>query len=251
MAKYQLQQKLANGTMKDIPITSVNDVADINVIADDYTEVDLINSNGNTLAAIPFRKINGESIIGKDPLTISGGGGTSHPVYTEANANKYEILGNGTTDNCKFKFTGESGSRYYFNLAGEVNNNVLQFQGAMLELEIVNTDVEVIFFSTNTDQTWYDHQINGSPNAVCLTNDKLMLVTFDEIARDRLFLTLKGQDESISNTLVYGDAEQSINVNIGLGEPTSANCYANGLIISMRKDDVGILHVNIGGQYEV
>lgn len=43
MAKYQLQQKLANDTMKDIPITSVNDVADINVIADDYTEVDLIN----------------------------------------------------------------------------------------------------------------------------------------------------------------------------------------------------------------
>ena len=74
MAKYQLQQKLANGTMKDIPITSVNDMADINVIADDYTEVDLINKNGNTLAAIPFRKINGESIVGKDPLTISGGG---------------------------------------------------------------------------------------------------------------------------------------------------------------------------------
>lgn len=244
MAKYQLQQKLANGTMKDIPITSVNDVADINVIADDYTEVDLINKNGNTLAAIPFRKINGESIIGKDPLTISGGG-TSHPVYTEANTDKWAMLGNGTTDNCKFKFTGESGSRYYFDLG-----NCGQFQGAMLELEIVNTDVEVIFYSTITDQTWYDHQINGSPNAVCLTNSKLMLVTFDEIARSR-FLTLAGQDESISNTLQYGEGEQSINVNIGSGIPSEANCYANGLIISMRKDDVGILHVNIGGQYEV
>lgn len=245
MAKYQLQQKLANGTMKDIPITSVNDVADINVIGDDYTEVDLINKNGNTLAAIPFRKINGESIIGKDPLTISGGG-ASHPVYTEANTDKWTVLGNGTTDNCKFKFTGESGSRYYFDLG-----NCGQFQGAMLELEIVNTDVEVIFYSTITDQTWYDHQINGSPNAVCLTNSKLMLVTFDEIARSGLFLTLAGQDESISNTLQYGEGEQSINVNIGSGTPAQANCYANGLIISMRKDDVGILHVNIGGQIEV
>ena len=246
MAKYQLQQKLANGTMKDIPITSVNDVVDINVIADDYTEVDLINKNGNTLAAIPFRKINGESIIGKDPLTISGGGGTSHPVYTETNTDKWAMLGNGTTDNCKFKFTGESGSRYYFDLG-----NCGQFQGAMLELEIVNTDVEVIFYSTITDQTWYDHQITNSPNAVCLTNSKLMLVTFDEIARSRLDLTLVGQDESISNTLQYGEGEQSINVNIGAGTPSEANCYANGLIISMRKDDVGILHVNIGGQYEV
>lgn len=245
MAEYQLQQKLANGTMKDIPITSVNDVADINVIPDDYTEVDLINKNGNTLAAIPFRKINGESIIGKDPLTISGGG-TSHPVYTEANTDKWAMLGNGTTDNCKFKFTGESGSRYYFDLG-----NCGQFQGAMLELEIVNTDVEVIFYSTITDQTWYDHQINGSPNAVCLTNSKLMLVTFDEIARSGLGLTLAGQDESISNTLAYGESEQSINVNIGSGAPSQASCYANGLIISMRKDDVGILHVNIGGQYEI
>ena len=245
MAKYQLQQKLANGTMKDIPITSVNDVADINVIPDDYTEVDLINKNGNTLAAIPFRKINGESIIGKDPLTISGGG-TSHPVYTEANTDKWAMLGNGTTDNCKFKFTGESGSRYYFDLG-----NCGQFQGAMLELEIVNTDVEVIFYSTITDQTWYDHQITNSPNAVCLTNSKLMLVTFDEIARSRLDLTLVGQDESILNTLAYGEGKQSINVNIGSGIPSEASCYANGLIISMRKDDVGILHVNIGGQYEV
>lgn len=246
MAKYQLQQKLANGTMKDIQIKSVNDVADIKVIADDYTGVDLINKNGSTLAAIPFRKINGESIIGKDPLTISGGGGTSHPVYTEANTDKWTILGNGTTDNCKFKFTGESGSRYYFDLG-----NCGQFQGAMLELEIVNTDVEVIFYSTITDQPWYDHQITDSPKAVCLTNSKLILVTFDEIARSRLVLTLAGQDESISNTLQYGEAEQSINVNIGYETPPQPNYYANSLIISMRKDDVGILHVNIGGQYEV
>lgn len=245
MAKYQMQKKLANGTIEDVQIVSVNDVNDISVIDDDYTEVDLINKNGDTLAAIPFRKINGQSIIGKDPLTISGGG-TSHPVYTEANTDKWAMLGNGTTDNCKFKFTGESGSRYYFDLG-----NCGQFQGAMLELEIVNTDVEVIFYSTITDQTWYDHQITNSPNAVCLTNSKLMLVTFDEIARSKLDLTLAGQDESISNTLAYGDAEQSINVNIGSGTPSEANCYANGLIISMRKDDVGILHVNIGGQYEV
>lgn len=246
MAEYQLQQKLANGTMKDILIRSVNDVANINVIPDDYTGVALINKNGSTLTAIPFRKINGESIIGKDPLTISGGGGTSHPVYTEANTDKWAMLGNGTTDNCKFKFTGESGSRYYFDLG-----NCGQFQGAMLELEIVNTDVEVIFYSTITDQAWYDHQITNSPNAVCLTNSKLMLVTFDEIARSSLPLTLAGRDESISNTLQYGEGEQSINVNIGSGYPTEANCYANGLIISMRKDDVGILHVNIGRQYEV
>lgn len=245
MAKYQLQQKLANGTIEDVQIVSVNDVNDISVIDDDYTEVNLINKNGDTLAAIPFRKINGESIIGKDPLTISGGG-ASHPVYTETNTDKWAMLGNGTTDNCKFKFTGESGSRYYFDLG-----NCGQFQGAMLELEIVNTDVEVIFYSTITDQTWYDHQITNSPNAVCLTNSKLMLVTFDEIARSRLDLTLAGQDESISNTLAYGEGKQSINVNIGFGIPSEANCYANGLIISMRKDDVGILHVNIGGQFEV
>lgn len=240
--KYLDQNGLANFWTK-IKEKLFNNVEAVDV--DDYIEAQFFNRKGNTITAIPFRKINGQSIIGKDPLTISGGG-ASHPVYTEANTDKWAILGNGTTDNCKFKFTGESGSRYYFDLG-----NCGQFQGAMLELEIVNTDVEVIFYSTITDQTWYDHQINGSPNAVCLTNSKLMLVTFDEIARSRLFLTLAGQDESISNTLQYGEDEQSINVNIGSGTPTQANCYANGLIISMRKDDVGILHVNIGGQYEV
>ena len=215
---------------------------------DDYTEVEFLDKAGNTIEALPFRKINGESIIGKDPLTISGGGGTSHPVYTEANTNKYEILGNGTTDNCKFKFTGESGSRYYFNLA-----NCGAFQGAMLELEIVNTDVEVIFFSTNVDQDWFGHYI-GDAAGVCLTNanGKLILVTFDAIAQERMFLTTSGYYESISNSTYYGtDYENSINVSIGQGEPSQANCYANGLIISMRKDDVGILHVTIGAQYEV
>lgn len=108
-----MQKKLANGTIEDVQIASVNDVNDISVIDDDYTEVDLINKNGDTLAAIPFRKINGESIIGKDPLTISGGGGTNHPVYTETNTDKYTVA---KVDNqLLVKFTGESGSRYYFN----------------------------------------------------------------------------------------------------------------------------------------
>ena len=226
---------------------------DTNTAAPEYTGLSLLDGKDNTLVQIPFRKINGESIIGEDPLVISGGG-TSHPIYTEVNTDKYEILGNGTTDNCKFKFTGESGSRYYFNLAGEVNNNPLSFQGNMLELEIVNTDVEVIFFSTITDQTWYDHQITGSPNAVCLTNanGKLILVTFDAIAKERMELTTSGRDESISNSLMYGTTyDNSVNVNIGAGEPSQATAYANNLIISMRKDDVGILHVTIGAQYEV
>lgn len=244
MAKYQLQQKLANGTMKDIPITSVNDVADINVIPDDYTEVDLINKNGSTLAAIPFRKINGESIIGKDPLTISGGGGTSHPVYTELNTNKYQLT-QGTYNGFNIKFTGESGSRYIFKLDDQLLQTLGQTSGIQsdkISLEIQNDDVEVTFY--NTVSTSYWSGTFDDPTAFLIYNTGLIFLTKSEefnIANAQL--DINGCDcgpEYINNGGCSFD----------IGFPTSTEQkYSNELYFTLKKDEVGTLHVTVGLVY--
>lgn len=242
MAKYQLQQKLANGTMKDIPITSVNDVADINVIADDYTEVDLINSNGNTLAAIPFRKINGESIIGKDPLTISGGGGTSHPVYTEANIDKFEQVYDKQYNNWTYRFTGESGSRYLFNFTTNMFTAGALDDRDKFGIEIANNDVEVTFYNTVPQSYWT--QAFSNPTAFVIYNTGLIFLTkSEEFKTVAAQLDINGCDcgpEYINNGGCSFD----------IGFPTAAEQrYSNELYFTLRKDEVGTLHVTVGLVY--
>lgn len=239
MAKYQLQQKLANGTMKDIPITSVNDVADINVIADDYTEVDLINKNGNTLAAIPFRKINGESIIGKDPLTISGGGGTSHPVYTEANIDKWDYVYDKTYNNWTLKITGESGSRYLFNFTMNMFTAGCPNEADRFGIEIANNDVEVTFYNTVYRDYWT--QSFSNPTSFVIYNTGLIFLTkSEEFSAGNNTLDINGCDcgpEYINNGGCSFDIEF----------PTSAEQrYSNELYFTLRKDEVGTLHVTVG-----
>lgn len=246
MAKYQLQQKLANGTMKDIPITSVNDVADINVIPDDYTEVDLINKNGDTLAAIPFRKINGESIIGKDPLTISGGGGASHPVYTELDTNKYQV-GQSTYNGFNIKFTGESGSRYIFHLDDQLLETLGQTSGIQsdnISLEIQNDDVEVTFYNTVGMQFWQN--TFDSPALFGLYNSGLIFLTQSKEvgASTRNGIDINGCDcgpEYINNGGCSFVLETASNA--------SDQMYANELYFTLRKDEVGTLHATVGTIY--
>lgn len=239
MAKYQLQQKLANGTMKDIPITSVNDVNDISVIDDDYTEVDLINKNGNTLAAIPFRKINGESIIGKDPLTISGGGGTSHPVYTEANTDKWSYVYDKTYNNWTLKITGESGSRYLFNFTMNMFTAGCPNEADRFGIEIANNDVEVTFYNTVYRDYWT--QGFSDPTSFVIYNTGL------------IFLTKSEEFSACNNTLDINGCDcgpEYINnggCSFDIGFPTSAEQkYSNELYFTLRKDEVGTLHVTVG-----
>lgn len=239
MAKYQLQQKLANGTMKDIPITSVNDVADINVIPDDYTEVDLINKNGNTLAAIPFRKINGESIIGKDPLTISGGGGTSHPVYTETNTDKWGYVYDKTYNNWTLKITGESGSRYLFNFTMNMFTAGCPDEADRFGIEIANNDVEVTFYNTVYRDYWT--QSFSDPTSFVIYNTGLIFLTkSEEFSAGNNTLDINGCDcgpEYINNGGCSFD----------IGFPTSTEQkYSNELYFTLRKDEVGTLHVTVG-----
>ena len=242
MAKYQLQQKLANGTMKDIPITSVNDVADINVITDDYTEVDLINSNGNTLAAIPFRKINGESIIGKDPLTISGGGGTSHPIYTEANIDKFEQVYDKQYNNWTYRFTGESGSRYLFNFTTNMFTAGALDDRDKFGIEIANNDVEVTFYNTVPQSYWT--QTFSDPTAFVIYNTGLIFLTkSEEFNSAAAQLDINGCDCDPS---YIGNNGCSFDI----GFPTTAGQrYSNELYFTLRKDEVGTLHVTVGLVY--
>lgn len=243
MAKYQLQQKLANDTMKDIPITSVNDVADINVIADDYTEVDLINKNGNTLAAIPFRKINGESIIGKDPLTISGGGGTSHPVYTEANTDKYIVA---KVDNILLvKFTGESGSRYYFNFDSMVYPAT---DGCdRLAFKILNNDVKVFAYTSGQAIDTLYHEI-ANINYLFLYNDGFLSVALTDYAMNSLkWSTHAGNNASMGNSYYAGDLMQNNYVAVTNDQSDDIQW----LLLTMYKNEVGVLEVMVEHQGDI
>ena len=243
MAKYQVQQKLANGTMKDIPVVSVNDVVDTNVIDDDYTEVDLINRDGSTMVAIPFRKINGESIIGKDPLTISGGGGTSHPVYTELDTNKYQLT-QGTYNGFNIKFTGESGSRYIFKLDDQLLETLCQTSGVQtdnISLEIQNDDVEVTFYNTCDSRFW--EQSFDSPELFGLYNSGLIFLTQSkEVGMStRNSIDVNGCDcdpSYIGNSGCSFVLEATLNA--------SDQMYANELYFTLRKDEVGTLHATVG-----
>lgn len=243
MAKYQLQQKLANGTMKDIPITSVNDVADINVIADDYTEVDLINKNGNTLAAIPFRKINGESIIGKDPLTISGGGGTSHPVYTETNTDKYTVA---KVDNqLLVKFTGESGSRYYFNF------DSMEYPATdgcdCLAFKILNNDVKVFAYTSGHAIDTFYHEI-ANTNYLFLYNDGFLSVALTDYAMNsQKWSTHSGRAASMGNSYYAGGLMQNNYVAVTNDQSDDIQW----LLLTMYKNEVGVLEVMVEQQGDI
>lgn len=243
MAKYQLQQKLANDTMKDIPITSVNDVADINVIPDDYTEVDLINKNGNTLAAIPFRKINGESIIGKDPLTISGGGGTSHPVYTETNTDKYTVA---KVDNkLLVKFTGESGSRYYFNF------DSMEYPATdgcdCLAFKILNNDVKVFAYTSGQALDTFYHEITNT-NYLFLYNDGFLSVALTDYAMNaNKWSTYAGNDASMGNSYYAGGLLQ--NNYVAVTNDQSGDIQ--WLLLTMYKNEVGVLEVMVEHQGDI
>lgn len=241
MAKYQMQKKLANGTIENVQIVSANDVNDISVIDVDYTGVELINKNGDTLAAIPFRKINGQSIIGKDPLTISGGGGTSHPVYTELNTNKYQLT-QGTYNGFNIKFTGESGSRYIFKLDDQLLQTLGQTSGIQsdkISLEIQNDDVEVTFY--NTVSTIYWSKTFDDPTAFLIYNTGLIFLTKSEEFNVAIAqLDINGCDcgpEYINNGGCSFD----------IGFSTSAEQrFSNELYFTLRKDEVGTLHVTVG-----
>ena len=237
MAKYQLQQKLATGTMKDIPITSVNDVADINVISDDYTEVGLISKNGNTLAAIPFRKINGESIIGKDPLTISGGGGTSHPVYTETNTDKYTVVN--AYNQLWVNFTGESGSRYYFNFdsveyprTGGCNS---------LAFKILNNDVKVFAYTSGQAVDTFYREI-ANINYLFLYNDGFLSVALTDNAMNaQKWSTCTGNNAGRGNIYYPGGLMRNNFVTVANDQGDEIQW----LLLTMYKNEVGVLEVMV------
>lgn len=243
MAKYQLQQKLANGTMKDIPITSVNDVNDISVIDDDYTEVDLINKNGNTLAAIPFRKINGESIIGKDPLTISGGGGTSHPVYTEANTDKYIVAK--VYNKLLVKFTGESGSRYYFNFD---NMQYPATDGCdNLAFKIINDDVKVFAYTSGQAIDTFYHEI-ANTNYLFLYNDGFLSVALTDYAMNyQKWSTHAGNNASMGNSYYANGLMQDNYVAVTNDQSDDIQW----LLLTMYKNEVGVLEVMVEHQGDI
>lgn len=243
MAKYQLQQKLANDTMKDIPITSVNDVADINVIADDYTEVDLINKNGSTLAAIPFRKINGESIIGKDPLTISGGGGTSHPVYTEANTDKYIVAK--VDYKLLVKFTGESGSRYYFNFD---NMQYPATDGCdCLAFKILNNDVKAFAYTSGRALDTFYHEITNT-NYLFLYNDGFLSVALTGYAMNsQKWSTYTGNNASMGNSYYANGLMQDNYVAVTNNQSDDIQW----LLLTMYKNEVGVLEVMVEQQGDI
>lgn len=243
MAKYQMQKKLANGTIEDVQIVSVNDVNDINVIADDYTEVDLINKNGSTLAAIPFRKINGESIIGKEPLTISSGGGTSHPVYTEANTDKYTVA---KVDNqLLVKFTGESGSRYYFNF------DSMEYPATdgcdCLAFKILNNDVKVFAYTSGRALDTFYHEITNT-NYLFLYNDGFLSIALTDYAMNaQKWSTYTSNNASMGNSYYAGGLMQNNYVAVTNDQSDDIQW----LLLTMYKNEVGVLEVMVEQQGDI
>lgn len=242
MAKYQMQKKLANGTIEDVQIVSVNDVNDISVIDDDYTGVDLINKNGDTLAAIPFRKINGESIIGKDPLTISGGGGTSHPVYTEANTDKYTVAK--VYNNLLVKFTGESGSRYYFNFD---SMDYPATDGCdWLAFKILNNDVKVFAYTSGRALDTFYHEITNT-NYLFLYNDGFLSVALTDYAMNSKWSTYSGRDASMDNSYYANGLMQDNYVAVTNDQSDDIQW----LLLTMYKNEVGVLEVMVEHQGDI
>lgn len=243
MAKYQMQKKLANGTIEDVQIVSVNDVHDISVIDDDYTEVDLINKNGGTLAAIPFRKINGESIIGKDPLTINGGG-ASHPVYTEANTDKYTVA---KVDNqLLVKFTGESGSRYYFNF------DSVEYPATdgcdCLAFKILNNDVKVFAYTGGRALDTLYYEITNI-NYLFLYNDGFLSVALTDYAMNsQKWSTYTGNNASMGNSYyAWGSTLQNNYVAVTNDQSDDIQW----LLLTMYKNEVGVLEVMVEHQGDI
>lgn len=218
MAKYQLQQKLANGTMKDILITSVNDVADIN------------------------GKINGDSIIGKDPLTISGGG-ASHPVYTEANTDKYTVA---KVDNqLLVKFTGESGSRYYFNF------DSMEYPATdgcdCLAFKILNNDVKVFAYTSGRALDTFYHEITNT-NYLFLYNDGFLSVALTDYAMNsQNWSTYTGNNASMGNSYYANGLMQNNYVAV----TNDRSDDIQWLLLTMYKNEVGVLEVMVEHQGDI
>ena len=207
---------------------------------DDYAEANFLDRNGNTITALPFRKINGESIIGKDPLTISGGG-TSHPVYTEANTDKYTVAKVG--GEFLVTFTGESGSRYYFNF------DSMQYSSTdgcnNLAFKIINTDVKVFAYTKLHSIDTFYHEISDT-DCVAFHNDKFLSVVITDYANSLKWSTHNAQSVSMGNSYYDGNTDYYVTV---------ANDYNNNdvqyLMLTMYKNEVGVLEVVVESQGDI
>lgn len=199
MAKYQLQQKLANGTMKDIPI--------INVIAD------------------------------------SGGGGTSHPVYTETNTDKYTVA---KVDNqLLVKFTGESGSRYYFNF------DSMEYPATdgcdCLAFKILNNDVKVFAYTSGRALDTFYHEITNT-NYLFLYNDGFLSVALTDYARNsQKWNTHAGINASMGNSYYAGGLMQNNYVAV----TNDRSVDIQWLLLTMYKNEVGVLEVMVEQQGDI
>lgn len=209
MAKYQLQQKLANGTMKDIPIASV-----------------------------------GQSIIGKDPLTISGGGGTSHPVYTEANTDKYTVA---KVDNrLLVKFTGESGSRYYFNF-DSMEYPTTDDGCNCLAFKILNNDVKVFAYTSGQAFETFYHEITNT-NYLFLYNDGFLSVALTDYAMNaQKWNTYSGRNASMGNSYYARGLMQNNYVAVTNDQRDDIQW----LLLTMYKNEVGVLEVMVEHQGDI
>lgn len=225
---------LDNKLNKNSELSSYNDNS-----SDGYTDLTLLDKADNTLVGIPFRLINGESIIGKDPLTISGGG-SSHPVYTQTNFDKWEYVYDKTYNNFTIKFTGEPGSRYIFNYTTNLFTAAALNDMNQFGLEIENNDVEVTFYNTVSSAYWQDGF--GDPTRLIIYNSGLIFLKYSkeiDYAGGLTMLEVNGCDCDPSYIGNQGCA-------FDLGFPTNSGRYSNELYCTLRKDEVGTLHATIG-----
>lgn len=129
-------------------------------------------------------------------MTISGGGGTSHPVYTEANTDKYTIAK--VNNQLLVKFTGESGSRYYFNF----DSMVYQATDGCdcLAFKILNNDVKVFAYTSGRALDTFYHEITNT-NYLFLYNDGFLSVALTDYAMNsQKWSTYAGNNASMGNS---------------------------------------------------
>lgn len=235
----------SNGSSWSIATSSLDDKLNKNSelssyndnLSDGYTDLTLLDKADNTLVGIPFRLINGESIIGKDPLTISGGG-TSHPVYTQTNFDKWEYVYDKTYNNFTIKFTGEPGSRYIFNYTTNLFTAGALNEMDRLGLEIANNDVEVTFYNTVSTHYWEDGF--SMPESLVIYNTGLIFLEYSkEIELAGATLEVTGCDCDPSYIDNQGCA-------FDLNFQANSDRYSNELYCTLRKDEVGTLHATIG-----
>lgn len=238
--KYLDQNGLANFWTK-IKEKLFNNAEAVDV--DDYVEAQFFNRKGNTITAIPFRKINGESIIGKDPLTISGGGGTSHPVYTEANTDKYTVAK--VNNQLLVKFTGESGSRYYFNFDSMVYPAT---DGCdCLAFKILNNDVKVFAYTSGQALDTFYHEITNI-NYLFLYNDGFLSVALTDYAMNsQKWSTYASKNASMGNSYYANGLMQDNYVAVTNDQSDDIQW----LLLTMYKNEVGVLEVMVEHQGDI